>query len=283
MQQTLRKLRSELTPVYGHGETEAIIRLIFNHVKGWSTVDMLINENKPLSSFIISQIDSILDRLKKEEPIQYIVGQAYFYGMDFKVTLDVLIPRPETEELVDMITHNEKSADLRVLDIGTGSGCIAIALSRNLLFPKITAIDVSEAAINIAQENAKTFSAKIDFKVCDIFSYNPDPDSLDIIVSNPPYIDESEKKDMHDNVLLHEPPTALFVPDRDPLVFYRRIGHIAIKALAPGRHLYFEINPRHADELSELLSKQGFDEISIITDIHGRHRFIKASRPSVAF
>lgn len=279
MRDTLKKLRDALRPIYGNRETEAIIRIIFHYVKGWDTTGMIIHEPDLLSPFVKSEIDAILERLLKHEPIQYITGEARFHGMDLHVTPDVLIPRPETDELVDIIADDAgETADLRVLDIATGSGCIAIALCRTLRFPRVEALDVSEAAIKVAEENATKLKANVRFINADIFEWQPKSGSLDIIVSNPPYIDESEKKDMEPNVLDYEPHSALFVPDSDPLVFYKRIADIASDALAAGGGLYFEINPRHAGELADLLTAKGFADATVIKDSYGKDRFIKCNR-----
>ena len=278
MRETLKKLRDTLRPIYGAGETQAIIRIMFHYLKGWDTVDILMHESDPLSPFMKSEIDKILARLLKHEPIQYITGEARFNGLIFKVTPDVLIPRPETDELVDIIvTDNSDSEDLRVLDIATGSGCIAIALARSLKFPHVSALDFSEKALKVAEENATNLKADVNFIHADIFKWAPD-DKYDIIVSNPPYIDESEKKAMEPNVLDYEPASALFVPDDNPLVFYKRIAIIAKEALSANGLLYFEINPRHADELSSYLKSEGFDNVEIIRDSFGKQRFIKASQ-----
>lgn len=279
MRDTLKKLRDALRPIYGNRETEAIIRIIFHYVKGWDTTGMIIHEPDLLSPFVKSEIDAILKRLLKHEPIQYVTGEARFHGRDLHVTPDVLIPRPETDELVDIIADDAgETADLRVLDIATGSGCIPIALCRTLRFPLVEALDVSEAAIKVAKENAMNLKANVRFINADIFEWQPESYSLDIIVSNPPYIDECEKKDMEPNVLDYEPHSALFVPDSDPLVFYRRIADIAADALAPGGRLYFEINPKHAGELADLLAGKGFDAVSVLKDSYGKDRFIKCNR-----
>ena len=280
MRETLKKLRDNLRPIYGNRETEAIIRLIFHYLKGWTTTDMLIHNSDQLSPFIRKQADEILDRLLRHEPIQYITGEARFHGMDFKVSPDVLIPRPETDELVDIIvSENEKREDLRVLDIATGSGCIAIALSRSLPFASVSAIDISEPALKVANENAKNLKAKINFIKADIFSWNPDS-LFDIIVSNPPYIDESEKKQMDKNVLDYEPASALFVPDSDPLIFYKRILALASDCLTSQGRIYLEINPRHASELSAMMQEKGFRQVDILRDSCGKLRFISAYAPT---
>ncbi len=273
------RLRSELIPLYGKGEADAIIRIIFHYLKGWSATDMIINSDRELSPYILEKIDEILLRLKKHEPIQYITGEARFYGMDLHVSRDTLIPRPETEELVDLIIKQNRERDLKVLDIGTGSGAIAIALSRNLPFSEVSAIDISEKALEIASANAKTLHAGINFEKRDIFLYEPDSCRFDLIVSNPPYIGESEKKDMERNVLDYEPHQALFVPDAAPLVYYDRIADVARDALRPGGRLYLEINPLYARALTAQLDARGFDDIRVYKDISNRERFMRATMP----
>lgn len=279
MRETLTHLRSSLRPLYGDRETEAIIRIIFHHLKGWNLTDMLIHEPEPLSPFIKSEIEKILQRLLRYEPIQYITGEARFHGLELHVTPDVLIPRPETAELVDIIADDaQERTDLKVLDIATGSGCIAIALARDLRFPQVTALDISPAAIKVAEENARTLKTDIRFICADIFGWST-PDQFDIIVSNPPYIDESEKATMEKNVLDYEPHTALFVSDDDPLRFYKRIITLADTLLTKGGRLYFEINPRHAANLSHLLTTNGFIDVEILKDSFGKDRFLRAIHP----
>lgn len=279
MRDTLLKLRKALRPIYGNAETEAIIRIIFHYLKGWNTVDMLIHEPEPLSDFTKSRIDGILERLLKHEPIQYITGEARFHGLEIHVTPDVLIPRPETSELVDLIVDDAgDKPDLRILDIATGSGCIAIALARSLHFSSVTALDISAPALSVAEENAKRLKADVKFLHADIFTWKGLPDSYDIIVSNPPYIDMSEKVFMDKNVTEYEPHIALFVPDDDPLCFYTRITVIAAEMLTPGGMLYFEINPEHADDLSSFIKKTGFCNVEILRDAYNKSRFIRAQK-----
>ena len=277
--ETIANLKARLAPVYGEGEANAMVRLIFHHLKGWNTTDIIVNGDRQVSPYIHSLIERIVTRIIKGEPIQYVLGEARFYGMDFKVNRNVLIPRQETEELVDMIVNENKRSDLRVLDIGTGSGAIAVALCRNLRFPRVTAIDISDKALEVAEENARRLHANVFLRQKDIFTDMPPEDSYDIIVSNPPYIPEEEKAGMERNVLDHEPALALFVPDSAPLLYYSRISEVAIRALSPGGLLYLEINPRFADALRELLQKEGFVNMNIINDISRRQRFIKAERP----
>ncbi|MDE6339843.1 MAG: peptide chain release factor N(5)-glutamine methyltransferase [Muribaculaceae bacterium] len=274
-----RCIESQLSPIYGIGEAKAMTRLIFHSLKGWGFTDLVIHSDNIATPYLIESVNKILDRLKNKEPLQYILGEAYFYGLNLKVSPETLIPRPETAELVDMIVKDfSHEKDLRVLDIGTGSGAIAIALSRNLPFAEVSAIDISSGAITIARENASALKARVSFDVSDIFDYHPDAGSFDIIVSNPPYIDESEKSDMDDNVLVYEPHTALFVPDDDPLKYYRTISLVAKSALSAEGALYFEINPRHAAELKELLVSEGFIDIELLKDISGKVRFISCRK-----
>lgn len=278
--QLSRQLQSKLTPVYGEGEAKAMVRLIFHSLKGWSLTDMMIHADNPASAYLVEKTGEILARLIKHEPIQYILGEAYFYGMNLKVNRHTLIPRPETEELVNMIVNeNYDFKDLSVLDVGTGSGAIAIALSRNLPFSQVSAIDISAEALTIAKENAKELHAKIDFIKADVFQYDPREDIFDIIVSNPPYIDDSEKNGMDSNVLDYEPHLALFVPDDNPLIYYTRIVEIALHSLKKDGKIYFEINPRHAHDLKSYLEREGFTNVLIMRDINGKDRFIKCYKP----
>ena len=278
MKQTLKKLRDALIPLYGQRETEAIIRLIFHHLKGWNLTDMLIHQEDGLSDFVRQQIDEILVRLLRHEPIQYIVGEARFHGMDIKIKPGVLIPRPETDELVDIIVDENKGReDLKVLDLCTGSGCIAIALARNLPFSKVTAIDFSDEAIEVAEENSRDLKVKINLVKADIFNWVPDG-KFDIIVSNPPYIKDSEALTMEKNVLDYEPHEALFVRDENPLVYYSRIADIASESLNPGGRLYFEINPLTAKDLKDLISRKGFSDVQLLRDSSGKLRFLSARK-----
>lgn len=280
LQEKARAVVHRLEPLMGIGEARATVRIILEHIYGWKPVDIAIRLDNEISDFRSRQIDDIVDRLALGEPLQYILGSARFYGLDFSVTPDVLIPRPETEEMVDAILRVNTASDLRVLDIGTGSGCVAIALARNLRFPIITAIDVSEKALKVAAANAAALKTNVRFEHADIRTYSPEPESFDIIVSNPPYVAESERDLMEARVVAHEPGLALFVPDSDPLLFYRPIAALAARALVPGGRLYLEINPRFADEVARLVADAGMRDVEIIRDIHGRNRFVCAQRPA---
>lgn len=283
MSETIGELRrateSRLSSRYGRGEAQAMVRLIFHALKGWNTTDLIINSDRQASDYLVESIGKIVTRLQNDEPLQYILGEARFYGMDLKVSPSVLIPRPETEELVDIIVKQLGNRDdLSVLDVGTGSGAIAIALSRNLPFSKVTAVDVSENALEIARQNAANLKASISFIHADIFDFMPDNGVYDLIVSNPPYIAEHERAQMDKNVLDYEPHIALFVADSDPLIFYRRIAMIGLNALKPGGSLYFEINPLYSVQLEGMLREMGYVEIDLEKDISGRVRFACAKR-----
>lgn len=264
---------------YTSGEAKGVAEIVMSHLKGWSPSQIIIYGETDLDPIFTEGADRITDRVVGGEPVQYVIGKARFYGLDLDVTRDVLIPRPETEELVEMIVRENPESDLRVIDIGTGSGCIAVALARNLRFPAVTAIDISRKALAVAMKNAATFKTRIRFEEDDIFHFDAASESFDIIVSNPPYICEKERKDMEQLVLANEPSEALFVPDDDPLLFYRRIAMVAATALSHGGHLYFEINPLYSDELVKLLKGLGFTDIVITDDLSHRPRFATARKP----
>ena len=275
-----RQLRSRLTPKYGEREASAMARIIIQNLKGWSMEQLLASEDTfTVSDYLLNRCNEIITALLDDVPLQYALGETQFYGLTLRVGPGVLIPRPETEELVDLIVKDNGDTDLEVLDLCTGSGAIALALARNLSFPSVAGIDISQKALKYARENAESLKAKVRFDQKDIFTLSLPDESLDIMVSNPPYVDESEKTDMEPNVLRHEPEEALFVPDEDPLLFYRKISMLATEALKPGGRLYFEINPRHARELQNLLVADGFTEINLIKDVHGKERFISAQKP----
>lgn len=282
MKESVMEMRRRLEPIYGKDESRAMIREIFRVLKGWDATEFIIRltDDYPLSDYIRSKIEDILGRLERHEPLQYILGEAHFYGLDLHVEPGVLIPRPETEELVRVIAADNPSSDLRVVDLGTGSGAIAIALSRYMSFPEITAIDLSPKAIEVATDNVKALKCNgIRVVQGDMTKWNPESASLDVVVSNPPYVDESEKAGMEANVRDYEPAEALFVPDYDPLKFYRAIAPEALKGLKPGGRLYFEINPRHADELKAMLAHDGFTNVELWRDTQGAYRYIKAQKP----
>lgn len=257
-----------------------LLRIIFEYLKGWTQTDMIMRGSDELSDFIAGKADAIIDRLLAHEPIQYIIGEARWYGMKYIVDRSTLIPRPETEQLVDLVVADAADApDLRVLDLCTGSGCIAIALARNLRFATVEAVDISTDALDVAHRNASSLRAKVDFRHADVLAMKPDPDSFDIIVSNPPYIAEHERASMSANVIDYEPHIALFVPDSDPLRFYTAIARYAVTALKPGGWLYFEINPLYADDLRKEMEADGWVDVDLRPDFRKVIRFLKARRP----
>lgn len=281
--EAIDKAVERLSPaVMERREALANVRLALMSLKSWSQIDLAVKSTDEISDFIEGKLESIVDRLLRHEPIQYILGYADFYGLKFKVTPDVLIPRPETAELVDMIVSDAGGRnDLRVLDICTGSGCIAIALARNLPFSHVKGIDISDKALEVAKDNSVSLHTKVDFIKDDALGLSaPAVPLYDIIVSNPPYIAESERKDMDKNVLDFEPSMALFVPDDDPLRFYKAISAYAGRALVDSGRLYFEINPLFADQLSDMLKSDGWADVTVTRDIHGRNRFMSACRQS---
>jgi release factor glutamine methyltransferase len=220
-----------------------------------------------------------VQRVVSGEPLQYVLGTAFFMGMELRVTPATLIPRPETSQLVDRIVDDMSSrADLRVLDIGTGSGCIAIALARALKFADVNAVDISDEALAVAAENAATLRTDVHFSHADALNMPPMPNAYDVIVSNPPYIAEHERTDMDARVYDYEPATALFVPDADPLMFYRAIARFAAQSLRPSGKLYFEINPLFVNQLREMLTDTGFADVDIVRDFRGNLRFAICQR-----
>lgn len=280
---TVRDLRraavAALIPLYGRGEAEWMTRLTLEYVTGWSRVDLLVDADKELGEVRVEAVKNIVDRLLKHEPLQYILGYEDFMGLKIKVSPSVLIPRPETQELVNIIIDREaKASDLRVLDAGTGSGAIAVALSRNLRFARVMAIDNSDAALEVARSNAERLRTPVTFVNADMLSLASLPgEPFDIIVSNPPYVLDSERAEMSANVLGHEPSAALFVPNSDPLRFYLALArYAAAGGLKPGGRLYFECNPLTIDALASQLETD-FDEVETVRDSFGRQRFIIAS------
>ena len=279
LKQLLDASRSRLTPVYGGSEASWLLRIIMEHIKGWNQVELLMRADKEVSDFTVTRVNEVIDRLLANEPIQYIFGDTYWHGMTLKVSPAVLIPRPETEELVDIITKDNPQPDLKVLDVCTGSGCIAIALAKFMNFPEVTAIDISDRAIAVAKENAALQKVKVDFQTADALDLGAALTAkYDIIVSNPPYVMDKEKSAMDANVLDHEPAIALFVPDSDPLKFYKAIADYAADALTDGGRLYFELNPLTADSLKDWMQQSGWRDVCLLPDLHAKTRFMIARK-----
>lgn len=265
-----------LAPSLGEREAAATARLLLEDDLGVTPAKLLMNPDRTIEPETEQRFRRMTARIAQGEPPQYVVGKARFMGMDFKVSRATLIPRPETAELVDFaVDFADGRHGLRILDVGTGSGCIAIALARALPFADITAIDISREAAGIAAENAAALKAKVDVFCDDILHpSNALPRSLDIIISNPPYIAESERVQMEPRVKDHEPASALFVPDDDPLLFYRAIADFAAACPEPPT-LFFEINPLFADSLASLLQSRGYSA-EIRRDSQNRPRLLKA-------
>lgn len=264
-----------LAPIYDLEEAESFFYLVLEDKKQWKRIDLALNTEAEFREIEILVWNEILEKLKQHIPIQYILGKAHFYGLEFEVNENVLIPRPETEELVDwIISSNSNSAKLKILDIGTGSGCIAISLAKNLPNATVSAIDVSDKALATAQKNAENNNVKVNFLLRDILETKNLEQQFDIIVSNPPYVRNVEKEEIKQNVLDHEPHLALFVDDHDALVFYRKIAELAQENLSPNGQLYFEINQYLGKEMMDLLEEKSFQQMELRKDIYGNHRMV---------
>jgi protein-(glutamine-N5) methyltransferase, release factor-specific len=304
-------LQESLGTLYPPEEIRCIKRLILLHVCGLSHNQQILCKDKQIPEKEKDEIYSIINRLEKMEPLQYVLGDTEFYSLPLKVNPSVLIPRPETEELVDMIIKAQQSRLLRssqghcettrycerseaisalieesprILDIGTGSGCIAIALAKHIPNAAITAIDISESALLTAKENALFNNVCINFIQANILKTEVTgliSDNFDIIVSNPPYITDMEKESMNDNVLAYEPHHALFVPNEDPLLFYKAIAEFSLHKLTPKGMIYFEINANYGSAIIEMLQKKGFTHTELISDLSGKNRFITAKKSNV--
>ena len=273
LKEAIEQLKSGLAGVAEPQEVQAMIRVICEDIFNYDQVDVALRQESELPDFAQERITDAIARLRRHEPLQHIVGTARFHGHKFKVTPAVLIPRPETEQLVDLIIDENPGSDLRVLDMGTGSGCIAISLARALKFAQVDALDVSHDALEVARQNADALKVKVRFFESDMLAPQP-PARYDIIVSNPPYICWSEREAMEPNVKDYEPGQALFVPDNDPLLFYKAIAPYAAQSLERGGRLYLEINRRFGNEVKRLLEDNGFDEVRIIDDSYGNPRFV---------
>jgi release factor glutamine methyltransferase len=278
MQASATYIRKNLNGLYSAGEISLLHRLIVEHVTGWTVTAVSIDKNKQLSSIQQQKIEEIVNRLRNFEPLQYTLGVTEFFGLSFDVNKNVLIPRPETEELVELILNENQSDKLKVLDSGTGSVAIAVALKKNRTAWNVRAWDISPEAIAVARRNAEKHQADILFEQVDVLGEYPHDQQFDIIVSNPPYVLESEKENMEQNVLAYEPHLALFVPDRQPLIFYERIAGIACNILKTGGKLYFEINAAKGCETVELLKTKSFKNVALLNDISGNNRMIRCER-----
>ena len=275
MKTITHKIQEGLATTYTDGEIKALTRIIAMELLGVSQMAFYLKDDITLTAEQQTQLDNAIERLKKQEPIQYILGYSDFCGLRFKVTPATLIPRPETSELVEWIA-SEATGKECILDIGTGSGCIAVSLVHKMPQSKVTAWDISHEALAVATENSKANGQAVTFEQVDILAYEPTGEQFNIIVSNPPYIKENEKETMHSNVLDWEPHTALFVPNNDPLLFYRTIAEKGLRVLKPGGRLYFEINRTHGKETMEMLASLGYTNIELHKDFAENDRMIRA-------
>ena len=269
---------SELKGIYPETEIQSFFNLLIEFKLNLTRIDLALNTDLELKENDINCFQKALDKLKKQIPIQYIIGETEFYGLTFKVNSNVLIPRPETEELVGWIINNtSRSKDINILDIGTGSGCIAISLAKKLPNAEVFAIDVSSEAIKTAKENAAMNKVSVNFIETNILHLDNLPSKFDIIVSNPPYVRDLEKEMMQQNVLDNEPHLALFVKDDNPLLFYNKIADLAKTHLNKDGNLYFEINQYLGKDTKELLRLKGFKNIELKKDIFNVDRMLKSS------
>ena len=277
---TYEEIWHRLAVVYSDGEAKAQARMLLEDKFGLSLADILCGGVGQLSADDTMWLERAVARIEQMEPIQYVLGEAWFCGRSFIVDESVLIPRPETEWLVERAGEVVSAMDVsspRILDIGTGSGCIAVSLKKALPDAYVEAWDISEAALAIAKKNAKTLGADVVFKLRDALAVKDIDDSIqckwDIIVSNPPYICDSERKDMEANVLEHEPATALFVPDADPLLFYKAIADYGKETLSQNGHLLFECNTRYAQATAEMMQEVLYEKTEVADDCFGKPRF----------
>ena len=279
---TIREYRTlftaELSTLYDAGEAESFFLLLLQDRRQLSRADLALQPGLQFSAEELQDWNNVLGQLRNEIPIQYILGKTQFYGAEFMVNSNVLIPRPETEELVEWIVSNSshQMGPVRILDIGTGSGCIAVSLARHIPAAEVFAIDVSDSALEVAMQNAQRNGVNVNFIQRDILQTKTLEHQFDIIVSNPPYVRNLEKQEIRNNVLSNEPHLALFVDDNDPLVFYNKIAALAQAHLKPGGRLYFEINQYMSDGMMQLLTEKGFQQVELRKDIYGNYRMSKA-------
>jgi len=273
--------KQELHDLYDEREIKSFINLVMEEYTGLNSAQILISDDRLVNESVLLKIKFAINDLKLYKPLQYILEKTWFYGNEYKVTPDVLIPRPETEELVKWVIDDftNRRQTFTLLDIGTGSGCIPVSLKKQLPHGKISALDISEKALEVASNNAKFNNVDVNFIRMDILDNKKwqDLPEIDVIVSNPPYVRNSEKDGMHTNVIDYEPHLALFVSNDDPLVFYNAIADFALLKLKENGHLYFEINESFALQTKAMLENKGFNNCEIRKDMQGKDRMIKTS------
>jgi len=282
IRQIVAEIHLQLAEKYPEREIESFVRILFKHYLNISPPELYLSHDGELPEEIAQQIFTAVDELRKYRPIQYITGKTEFYGLQIDVTPDVLIPRPETEELVDWIVREyERNAALSIVDIGAGSGCIAVALKSNFPNANVWAADISEGALSVARRNAENNNLKLNYLLADVlkedmmgFEYG----SLDVVVSNPPYVTPAEQRQMQPNVLDYEPHVALFTAGSDPFIFFKHIAAFSIKSLKNGGKIFFEINEAYPEEVTDILKQHYFSDISARKDINGKWRMVSARR-----
>ena len=275
----LNMATGRLSVTYGNNEARNLSEMLLGHHLGIKGNELYLRPQQQLPAYLSTHVQKDLGALVEGCPIQYIIGSTNFFGIDLIVNKDVLIPRPETEELCQLVIENVPNEHPKILDIGTGSGCIAIALKRHLPGSKVNALDISSKALHVARENASKNNCDIDFYTIDILDrklWHLIEGKYDLIVSNPPYVTNSEKRQMHKNVLEHEPPGALFVEDNRPLVFYAAIADFALKNLNGNGQLFFEVNEKSGQRTKSLLMEKGFAKANVHQDLQGKDRFVSA-------
>lgn len=281
MTQSIQYIQEQLQGIYPPDEIKSFTKILFENICNIPPYQQVFHKDIEISESQKQKLQEAITRLKNHEPIQYIIGSTVFFNRDFMVEPGVLIPRPETEELMEIIVRENQNKPIRILDIGTGSGCIPVTLSLELPQSTVYSADISEDALCVAQKNIAHNKATVSLIHCDILDDTAIPrlpQQLDIIVSNPPYVMESEKTGMENNVLVHEPHLALFVPDEDPLLFYNRIADLGRTLLKEGGRIYFELNALLAQESAEMMISKGYKQVSLHKDLFGKLRFLTAVR-----
>ena len=277
MHPLVRQIRESLHGICSDAEALSLAKMLLVDVFGFSTLELYGGKDRSFSENEQTHLTDIVGRLQNHEPVQYIIGKETFMGLDFEVDGNVLIPRTETRELVEWILEDHRSDNhCRILDIGTGSGCISVSLAHFLEGSEVEAWDISAGALEVARRNAVRNHAKVQFREQDVFAVSPSSLQYDVMVSNPPYITEKEKVDMEANVLDWEPSIALFVPDSDPLLFYRQIAELGLEMLVPRGVLYFEINRAYGAMMKSMLENMGYRHVELRKDMFGNDRMIKA-------
>jgi release factor glutamine methyltransferase len=270
--------QEQLAQLHSPAEVRAVVHAVFQEKLHWGMTDVALRYQEGLLESDLLKVYAPLRRLRNGEPLQYILGTVDFYGLRLRVNPAVLIPRPETEEMLDRIAHMPGYAPLRALDVGAGSGCLALGIKKKFAACEVFAMDISEQALTVAQGNARDNGLVISFLHQDVFAQTAWPSQLDLVVSNPPYVPQSDRSTMAAHVVEHEPHLALFVPNDDPLLFYRTIAAKAQTAMCKGGHMWFETHARYAHAIADLLERDGFSQVVVHQDMQGAYRYVQAVR-----